>query len=119
LARLADALRLPLRPSATTLCLVRNDANLRELNQTYKDLARECELDHLILTENRDLIVRRKLWGVTCRKNFGLVVKPDQGDPGVAAHPIPIAADHIEIAKPPNRKSDTYKFVSQLCHAPG
>jgi pimeloyl-ACP methyl ester carboxylesterase len=72
LARLADLLRVLVRPSAATISLVRNDAYLRELNERHRDLARDREIIHLILTERRPLIVRRKLLGIIYfRKNLG------------------------------------------------
>ncbi len=113
LARVADVLRVLVRPSAATMSLVRNDAYLRDLNEGYRDLARDRDINHLILTERRPLIIRRKVLGVTYfRKNLGVIVKPDSGDPGLVTNPIPIPADHIEIAKPANRDGDNiYKFV--------
>jgi tetratricopeptide (TPR) repeat protein/pimeloyl-ACP methyl ester carboxylesterase len=113
LARVADVLRVLVRPSAATMSLVRNDAYLRELNEGYRDLARDREINHLILIERKPLIIRRKALGVTYfRKNLGVIVKPDSGDPGLLTNPVPIPADHIEIAKPANRDGDNiYKFV--------
>ncbi len=40
-----------------------------------------------------------------------MIVKPDSGDPGLSSNPIPIDADHIEIAKPANRESEIYQHI--------
>ena len=47
------------------MSLVRNDAYLRELNEGYRDFARDREINHLILIERKPLIIRRKALGVT------------------------------------------------------
>jgi pimeloyl-ACP methyl ester carboxylesterase len=112
LAGWGDLLRVLVHPSPAALSLVRNDPNLRELNEGYRNLARDREIVHLILTERRPLIIRRKELGVTYfRKNLGMIVKPDSGDPGLSSNPIPIDADHIEIAKPANRESEIYQHI--------
>jgi hypothetical protein len=94
-----DRLRVLVRPSAATISLVRNDPNLRDLNQWYRDWAKRREIDHLILTETKTLPV------------FGMIVKPDSGDPGLSSHPIPIDGDHVTIAKPANRYSEIYQPI--------
>jgi pimeloyl-ACP methyl ester carboxylesterase len=124
LAAWGDLLRVLVRPSPAALSLVRNDAILRELNEAYRNLARDREIVHLILTERRPLVYPYKtLLGVTFRKNLGMIVKPDSGDPGLASNPIPIPADHIAIAKPANRDDDIYKhirsFIERHVERPG
>ncbi len=115
LARLANLLRILVRPSSATLALSRNDAYLRELNEGYRDLARDREIAHLVLTEHKPLIVRYEKFGITWfHRNLGMIVKPDQADPGVSTNPIPIPADHIEIAKPVNRDSEIYLHIRQF-----
>jgi pimeloyl-ACP methyl ester carboxylesterase len=99
LAGWGDRLRILVRPSASTISLVRNDPNLRDLNQWYRDWARRREVDHLILTETKTLPV------------LGMIVKPDSGDPGLSSHPVPIDGDHITIAKPENRESEIYQHI--------
>jgi hypothetical protein len=42
---------------------------------------------------------------------FGMIVKPDSSDPGLASDPIPIDSDHIAIVKPANRESESYQLV--------
>jgi pimeloyl-ACP methyl ester carboxylesterase len=95
-----DLLRIFVRPSAATRSLLRNDPHLRDLNLWYRRWAKQHGVDHLILTETKATFL------------FGMVVKPDSSDPGLASDPIPIDTDHIEIAKPANRQSLVYQLVA-------
>ena len=99
LADWGDRLRVLFRPSSATRSLIRNDQHLRDLNLWYRRWARTRKIDHLILTETKTTLM------------FGMVVKPDSSDPGLATDPVPIETDHIAIAKPANRDSNIYKFV--------
>ncbi|WGJ13471.1 tetratricopeptide repeat protein [Methylocapsa sp. D3K7] len=99
LAGWGDRLRLLVRPSSATRSLIRNDQHLRDLNLWYRRWARTRKIDHLILTETKTTPI------------FGMVVKPDSSDPGLATDPVPVETDHIAIAKPANRDSNIYKFV--------
>jgi tetratricopeptide (TPR) repeat protein/pimeloyl-ACP methyl ester carboxylesterase len=97
LATLGDRLRILIRPSAATTCLVRNDPNLRNLNLWYRDWANDRKISHLVLTETKALRI------------IGMVVKPDSSDPGLAgARPIPIDGNHWTLCKPKDRTSQTY-----------
>ena len=49
LAVWGDRLRILVRPSAATMCLTRNDANLRGLNNWYRGWANEKGIFHLVL----------------------------------------------------------------------
>jgi esterase/lipase superfamily enzyme len=55
LAVTGDRLRVLVRPSAATLCLVRNDPNLRDLNNWYRQWATERGFLHLVLRETKPL----------------------------------------------------------------
>jgi tetratricopeptide (TPR) repeat protein/pimeloyl-ACP methyl ester carboxylesterase len=99
LAGWGDRLRVFVLRSAATRSLIRNDSHLRDLNLWYRRWARKHGIDHLILTETKTTSV------------FGMIVKPDSSDPGLSSDPVPIDADHIEIAKPVNRESEVYKLV--------
>ncbi|MGH6842577.1 MAG: esterase/lipase family protein, partial [Methylocella sp.] len=94
-----DRLRVLVRPSSATRALIRNDQHLRDLNLWYRRWARERKIDHLILTETKTTTM------------FGMIVKPDSSDPGLATDPVPIDSDHLTIVKPANRESEIYKFV--------
>ena len=99
LASWGDRLRVFVRPSAAARSLLRNDSHLRDLNLWYRRWAKQRGIDHLILTETKTTMV------------FGMAVKPDSSDPGLASDPVPIDTDHIEIAKPANRQSLVYQLV--------
>lgn len=97
LATLGDRLRILINPSAATASLVRNDPNLRSLNNWYKGWAQENGVLHLVLTETLPL------------RLFGLVVPADSSDPGISgAVPIPVDDDHFTICKPSNRDDEVY-----------
>ena len=103
LARWGDRLRILVRPSAATICLVRNDPNLRDLNLWYRDWANERQMSHLTLTETDPIRI------------LGTIVKPDSGDAGLAnSRPVSIAADHFTICKPADRDHDTYVLVREF-----
>jgi hypothetical protein len=79
---------------------VRNDQNLRDLNQWYRNWAHNRHIAQLVLTETAPLRV------------LGIIVKPDSSDPGlVEVEPVPIDADHVTICKPLDRSKDTYVYV--------
>lgn len=98
-ANLGDRLRILIRPSAATACLVRNDPNLRDLNVWYREWSTPQGVAHLILFESRPLRI------------IGLLVKPDTSDPGLPSRPISIDADHITICKPKDRSSEVYLHI--------
>src|ERR1700730_1946013 len=94
-----DRLRVLVRPSSATGSLIRNEQHLRDLNLWYRRWARERKIDHLILTETKTTAM------------FGMIVKPDSSDPGLAVDPVPIDSDHLTIVKPVNRESEIYQLV--------
>lgn len=99
LASWGDRLRIFIRPSAATTCLVRNDPNLRELNHWYREWSAAQNIANLILSESRPIRIA------------GLIVKPDSSDPGLLPRPISIDADHISICKPRDRSSEVYAHI--------
>jgi tetratricopeptide (TPR) repeat protein/pimeloyl-ACP methyl ester carboxylesterase len=99
LAGWGDRLRVLIRPTSATRALLRNDSHLRDLNLWYRRWARERKIDHLILIETKTTSM------------FGMIVKPDSSDPGLASDPIPIDSDHITIVKPVNRESEVYQLT--------
>jgi hypothetical protein len=99
LATWAGRIRLLARPSNATRGLERNDPDLRDLNQFYRGFASRTGIDTQSLVETRPV-----RW-------FGMVVQPDSADVGLPSTPIPIDADHFEIASPPSRTSDVYIHV--------
>jgi tetratricopeptide (TPR) repeat protein/pimeloyl-ACP methyl ester carboxylesterase len=85
-ATLLDKLRLIAWPSVSTLDLVRNNANLRDLNAWYRNWS--GSIHHKIFYEKQ---------GTTA----GVIVGEDSSDPGLLhVDPIGIDADHLAISKP-------------------
>jgi pimeloyl-ACP methyl ester carboxylesterase len=100
LANWGDRLRILVRPAAAATCLMRNDPNLRDLNQWYRGWAAAQNIFHLVLTETEPTRI------------LGMIMKPDSSDPGIArSRPVPISANHSTICKPTGRTSDTYVQV--------
>jgi pimeloyl-ACP methyl ester carboxylesterase len=100
-ANWGDRLRIMVRPSAATICLVRNDPNLRDLNLWYRDWANAQNIAHLVLTETKGLRI------------LGMIVQPDSSDPGLAgARPLPIDGNHWTLCKPKDKTSDIYIQVA-------
>jgi pimeloyl-ACP methyl ester carboxylesterase len=103
LAGCADRLRILIRPSAATASLLRNDPNLRDLNNWYRSWANAANINHLVLVEMKRTRV------------FGMIVTPDSSDPGfVGSRPVPIDANHAEICKPCDKSSDVYMQVREF-----
>jgi tetratricopeptide (TPR) repeat protein len=107
LAVWGDRLRILIRPSAATVCLVRNDPNLRDLNLWYRDWSNNQNITNLVLTETKPLSI------------LGMIVKPDSSDPGLAGpRPRPMDYDHEWICKPRSRTSDIYVAVRSFIESP-
>ena len=107
LAVWGDRLRILIRPSAATICLVRNDSNLRDLNLWYRGWSNHQNITHLVLTETKSLSI------------LGMIVKPDSSDPGLPGkRPRPMDYDHGAICKPRSRTSDTYIAVRSFIELP-
>ncbi len=103
LAAFGSRVRVLARPSAATACLVRNDPNLRTLNSWYRTWANARGIAHLTLTETDAIRI------------LGMIVKPDNGDAGLAgSNPVPIDSNHWTICKPTDRTHDTYVFVRKF-----
>ena len=105
-ARTADLLRIFVWPSAATASLVRNDPNLRNLNNWYRGWAAERNIAHLVLAETKPLPA------------LGLVVPPDSSDPGLKTRVIPVEADHFSICKPRSRDSEVYVLIRDFIARP-
>jgi len=93
-ATLLDKLRLIAWPSASTLDLVKNNANLRDLNVWYRNWS--TGLRHKVFYEKR---------GTTA----GVIVADDSSDPGLLhVDPVGIDSDHLEICKPADASDLVY-----------
>ncbi|MCS6211447.1 alpha/beta fold hydrolase [Shewanella baltica] len=98
-ADLADRLRIIALPSVATASLLKNDPNLRELNEWYRAWIRSRDIDHLILMENQPC------------KRLLTVVTPDSADPGLNTEALLVDADHLSITKLPNKQSQIYQYI--------
>lgn len=107
LATWADRLRILVRPSAATASLVRNDPNLRDLNNWYRDWANLRGTPHLILAEARPTII------------LGAIVPPDSADPGLAiVRASMVNANHADICKPIDRTGEVYILLRDFITRP-
>jgi len=93
-ATLLDKLRLIAWPSASTLDLVRNNANLRDLNVWYRNWS--GAIHHKVFFEKQGTAA-------------GIVVSDDSSDPGLLhVDPVGIDADHLGICKPADANALVY-----------
>jgi hypothetical protein len=107
LAVWGDRLRILIRPSAATICLSRNDPNLRDLTHWYRRWSIYQTITNLVLTETKSLSI------------LGMIVKPDSSDPGLAGpRPRPMDYDHEWICKPLSRASDIYTAIRGFIESP-
>lgn len=101
-ADLVDRLRIIALPSVATASLLKNDPNLRELNEWYRAWVRNRDIDHLILMENQPC------------KRLLTVVTPDSADPGLNTEALLVDADHLSITKLPNKQSQIYQYIKSF-----
>ena len=105
LATWAGILRLLIRPSPAGRGLARNDSALRDLNAWFRGYAADNGLAIMTLIESKSTL------------GF-LVVPPDSADPGLLSTPIPLDADHFDIASPASRESEAYLHIKNFVKAP-
>ncbi len=99
LASWGARLGLIMRPSNAAQGLPRNDPDLRDLNQFYRTYAHQTSIDTQCLVETRPVRI------------LGMIVKPDSGDVGLPSPPIPVDADHFQIASPHSPASEVYRHI--------
>ena len=104
LATWAGRLRLLIRLSPAAKGLVRNDPNLRDLNQWFRGYA-----------EDNDIAIKTLI--ETKKTHWFLAVSPDSADPGLLSAPIPLDADHLGIASPASRESEAYVHIKNFLKA--
>ncbi|MGE5431530.1 MAG: esterase/lipase family protein [Syntrophomonadaceae bacterium] len=100
LASMADHLRIFIWPSVATASLVRNDSNLRDLNNWFREWISRTQTECLTLMENQPL----RVIGIP-------VVRPDSSDPGLLSRAISVDANHFTVCKPKSRDSDIYILI--------
>lgn len=101
-ANIIDKLRIFAWPSVATASLLKNDPNLRELNEWYRAWVRHRDVDHLILMENQPC------------KRLLTIVTPDSADPGLNVEALLVDADHISITKLANKQSQIYHYIKNF-----
>jgi hypothetical protein len=107
LATWADRLRILVRPSAATASLVRNDPNLRDLNNWYREWANARGTSHLILAEAKPTII------------LGTIVPPDSADPGLAnVRASMVNANHADLCKPIDHTGEVYILLRDFITRP-
>ena len=103
-ATLLDKLRLFAWPSDSTLDLVKNNGNLRDLNVWYRNWS--GAIQHKVFYENQSTAA-------------GMIVLPDSSDPGLLhVDPIRINRDHVKICKLPDDRDlvhiRTRDFIAEV-----
>lgn len=94
-----------LGPSVSTEELKSHDAQLRTLNQWYRNNAPKLGISTSVLYETKPT-------------SGLLIVDPGSADPGIPeVVPIPIDADHFSICKPVSSDAHIYKAVRQRLRA--
>lgn len=106
LASWGARLGLLARLSSAAQGLLRNDPDLRDLNQFYRTYAHQTSIDTQCLVETRPV-----RW-------LGMIVKPDSGDVGLPSPPIPVDADHFQIASPESSASEVYRHIRDQLKKP-
>lgn len=101
-ADLADRLRIIALPSVATASLLKNDPNLRELNEWYRSWVRNRDVDHLVLMENQPC------------KRLITIVTPDSADPGLNTEALLVDADHLSITKLANKQAQIYQYIKSF-----
>jgi tetratricopeptide (TPR) repeat protein len=107
LASLGDRLRILVRPSASTASLLRNDPNLKDLNNWYRDWANARNTTHLVLSETQSTSI------------LGIVVPLDSSDPGLAkVRAVGIETNHLGICKPIDEKKQIFVLLQDFIFSP-
>jgi PIN domain associated with the TPR-GreAB-C-PIN system len=97
--------------------LPRNDANLRELNEWYRNYCDENPVQTLVLWENKESRYRTPFPLISF--NVGQIVKPDSANPGVTrSSAYPVDADHFTIVQPLNRASPVFQRLQEFVERP-
>lgn len=89
-------------PSVLTFTLMRNNADLRELNQWYRRWDNKNLLTRLILGES----IKTPVWG--------MIVKPDSSDPGLTATMILVDKNHGGLSKPESKNDEVYRHINKF-----
>ncbi|QWG13106.1 hypothetical protein KMZ29_26125 [Bradyrhizobium sediminis] len=106
LATIGGKLSFVSRLSAASLGLARNDPDLRDLNEFFRQYVSRNGIDTQSLIEGRSTSI------------WGLVVKPDSAGDGTLSIPIVVDADHFELTAPTSRQSEIYIHIRNQLKKP-
>ncbi len=104
LATWSRILRLLVRPSSAVEALVRNEPNLRGLNHWFRRYVLDTGTPVQTFVETKNTFLIK-------------AVAPDSADAGLPLYPIPLDADHFDIAAPESRTSETYVHLRHFLTA--
>ncbi|MFT4850037.1 MAG: hypothetical protein ACI83B_002586 [Sediminicola sp.] len=114
ISSMCKAISFVSKPTLATYSLGSGDPNLRDLNKRYKAIAKENEVEHLVLFETQEFVPYKVLSFVKF-----LVVSPSSADPGVDCKVMPIDADHEMICKPSSTESQVFQQLKVFLNADG
>lgn len=114
LASLGNAGRALFRPSAAADALKLEDANLRDLNTRYKQLAADYRIQHLVMVEGWP----EQVFGFRLPNWLGRVVQPGSADPGLPVTPKIMDADHRTVSRPKGKTDPIYTEVRDFLASP-
>jgi hypothetical protein len=103
---LADWARFIVWPTPTMSYLTRDNGEIANLNEIYRNWAASALLKHLVVYETKSTL-------------FGWIVRAREADPGIPkSKMVPAEADHFRVCKPLDRSDQRYtdllKFVRSL-----
>lgn len=93
-------------PSVITASLSRNNADLRELNQWYRDWDKQLTLTRLIVGESKKT------------KGWGMIVKPDSSDPGLTTRMFQVDKNHTYLSKPASQDDEVFRHIKNFVSQP-
>ena len=105
LATWARIFWLVVRPSSAVDALATDDSNLRGLNQWFRRYALDTQIPIQTLVETKNTFLIK-------------VVAAHSADPGLPSYPIPLDANHFDIAAPASRTSETYVHLRHFLTEP-
>lgn len=93
-------------PSVITASLSRNNADLRELNQWYREWDKKFTLTRLIIGESK----KTKFWG--------MIVKSDSSDPGLTTRMFHVDKNHTYLSKPESKDDEVFRHIKNFVSQP-
>jgi pimeloyl-ACP methyl ester carboxylesterase len=111
LATVASVASGLLRTNPQVRNMQQNDGWLKSLNGQFQKIQRELEFAVYVFFETHKVLIGRSLWKFRLGKRV-IIVDRNSSDPQIPmVTPVPLAHDHIRIAKPKNRNATLYKAM--------